>query len=199
MAEDSDKNDPPPPSLSKPDPGPPPPDLSSPTPAPQGAPPVVQEKPTEVEEADDALSHGAIAPLNTRLLAGLIDGLVAVGIGIAASIVLPDLLDRLVWVLQAAYWVTRDSLPFLKGQSIGKTAMKLKAVKAGGGSLVNDWQTAIIRNVLLIVPFFGIIEVIVLLTRDNKPERGMRLGDDWAKTKVVVHRPEEDQPDEEAA
>lgn len=89
--------------------------------------------------------------------------------------------------------MTRDSLPFLKGQSIGKTAMKLKVVKKDGSDLVNDWQTGAIRNILMVVPFFGpLIEAIVLVSRDGKPEKGLRLGDDYAKTKVVVWRPEEE-------
>lgn len=163
-------------------------------------PPVVQKSPLNVDsredEEDDELSHGGRAPLNPRLIAALIDGLVAIGLYIVMALVLPDFLGKLAWVVQAAYWVTRDSLPFLNGQSIGKTAMKLKVEKNDGSSMINDWQTAIIRNIPLIIPFFGLIEAIVLMTRESKPEKGLRLGDEWAKTKVVVWRPEEDAGDE---
>jgi hypothetical protein len=31
-----------------------------------------------------------------------------------------------------------------------------------------------------------LVELFVLLTREDKPERGRRLGDEWAKTKVIV-------------
>ena len=198
---DEEKKDPPPPSLSKPEAGPPPPSLSKPDPTPSmppaggnSGPPVIQDNSLRVDEPEeegDELTHQAKAPLNPRLIAAVIDGLVAFGLYWVVATVLPDFLGKLAWLVQAAYWVTRDSLPFLNGQSVGKTAMKLKVLKNDGTSLVNDWQTAIVRNIPLIIPFFGLIEAIVLFSRDSKPERGLRLGDDWAKTKVVVWRPEE--------
>ncbi|MEP4076931.1 RDD family protein [Haloferula sp.] len=198
---EEEKNDPPPPSLSKPDAGPPPPSLNKPDPTPQmppaggkSGPPVIQDKDERVgEPEEDELAHRAIAPLNPRLIAAIIDGLVAIGLYFVAIMVLPGMLERLAWVLWGGYLVTRDSLPFLKGQSVGKTAMKLKVQKNDGSSMLQDWQTAIVRNIPLIIPFFGLIEAIVLFSRDSKPERGLRLGDEWAKTKVVVWRPEEEQ------
>jgi len=79
----------------------------------------------------------------------------------------------------------RDSLPFLEGQSLGKKIMKTKAVKADGSSLSGDWTTGAIRNILMAVPFGGLVESVVILVRSGKPEAGMRLGDEWAKTKVI--------------
>lgn len=208
---DEEKKDPPPPSLSKPAATPPPPSLSKAEPAPSmppssvsSGPPVIQDKPVKVdtpeEVGDDDLAHGESAPLNPRLLAALIDFLTASGIAFAAWLILPGFLDRLTTVLAIAYMMTRDSLPFLKGQSIGKTAMKLKAVKQDGSALVNDWQTGIIRNILFVVPFFGpLVEAIVLFNRDNKREKGRRLGDDWAKTKVIVWKPDEEAEAEAAS
>lgn len=176
---------------------PPPPDLSPP-PAPQkpdipeGPPPSVPkqessnvsviEEPTEKEEA----VPGGIAPVNARIIAAVIDLLVAIGIYWTAAMILPDFLSRLSWVLWAGYLVTRDSLPFLKGQSVGKMAMKLKVAKQGGGDITGDWQAAIVRNIALLIPPFALVEAIVLFTREDKPEKGLRLGDEWAKTKVVV-------------
>ncbi|MGB6219454.1 RDD family protein [Haloferula sp.] len=199
---DEEKKNPPPPSLSKPAATPPPPSLHKPDPAPSmppaagnSGPPVLQEKPIvkDEDQGDDELVHGAMAPLNTRLIAALIDGLVAMGLYLIAWKLLPAFLENLAWVFQFGYWVTRDSLPFLKGQSIGKTAMKLKVEKRDGTTMIKDWPTAVIRNLPMIIPFFGpLIEAIVLFTRDNKPEKGLRLGDDFAKTKVVVWRPEEE-------
>jgi len=205
---EEEKNDPPPPSLSKPDSGPPPPSLSKPEAAPamppaggNAGPPVVQQAPATIdsqEEEGDELTHGVTAPLNPRLIAAVIDGLVAMGLYLIAWKLLPGFLDKVAWLLQFAYWVTRDSLPFLKGQSIGKTAMKLKVQKKDGTSMINDWQTAIVRNIPMLIPIFGpLVEAIVLFSRDSKPERGLRLGDEWAKTKVVVWRPEEEAEDGE--
>lgn len=195
---DEEKKDPPPPSLSKSTETPPPPSLSKPEQAPSMPPSSggVQEGSVKVDSQDesegDELAHGAPAPLNTRLLGGLIDGLVATGLGVVVTFLLPDLLSKLSTVVWIGYMMTRDSIPFLKGQSIGKTAMKLKALKQDGSDLVNDWQTGVIRNILMVVPFFGpLVEAIVLVSRDGKPEKGMRLGDDFVKTKVVVWRPED--------
>ena len=185
MSEENEKKDPPPPSLSPPRPEPKEPAISS---APSGPPPAsveplkVQTKEPESEDSEEA---GELAPLNSRLLGGIIDSLVGLGLYYSVVWLLPGMFERFAWVLVAAYWITRDSLPFLNGQSIGKMAMKTKVVKLDGSEMIGDWQTAIVRNVGLIIPFFGLVEAIILITRDNKPEKGKRLGDEWAKTKVV--------------
>jgi uncharacterized RDD family membrane protein YckC len=85
------------------------------------------------------------------------------------------------WIAAVAYGLTRDSLPFLDGQSIGKKAMGLRAVTEDGQPLTNNWGPGIIRNIVLWIPLFPLIELIVLLTND----KGLRLGDQWAKTKVI--------------
>lgn len=85
------------------------------------------------------------------------------------------------WIACAGYALTRDSLPFLDGQSIGKKAMGLRAVTEDGQPLTNNWGPGIIRNVVLFIPVFPLIELIVLLSNNN----GLRLGDQWAKTKVI--------------
>ena len=86
------------------------------------------------------------------------------------------------WIAGLAYMLTRDALPFLDGQSIGKKVMKLRAVSAEDDQpLTNNWGLAIIRNIVLFIPLFPVVELIVLLTNDQK----LRLGDQWAKTRVV--------------
>ena len=82
--------------------------------------------------------------------------------------------------------MTRDSLAFLGGQSIGKKVLKLKVVTVDGKSLVNNWEPALIRNGVLLIPLFPLIELFILLTREGKPEHGRRLGDEWAKTQVIL-------------
>ena len=189
MSEEKKPYEPPPPDLRGP-PAPPPDVPTGPPPAeakPEPSKLRVDEAPSEEEEE----APGGIAPVNTRIIAAVIDILVASGIYWAADMVLPDLLSGLSWVLWVAYLVTRDSLPFLKGQSVGKMAMKLKVEKQAGGDITGDWQSAIVRNIALVIPFFGLVEAIVLFTREDKPEKGLRLGDEWAKTKVIVARPEE--------
>lgn len=86
------------------------------------------------------------------------------------------------WIAGVAYMLTRDGLPFLDGQSVGKKAMKIRAVTTDGQVLTNNWGPAMIRNLVLFIPLFPIVELIVMLTNPNK----LRLGDQWAKTKVIA-------------
>jgi uncharacterized RDD family membrane protein YckC len=147
------------------------------------------------EVPDEATLNGAPAPFNPRVVAAVIDLLLAVGLGIAAAIVLPNFLSsKFAWLIGIAYLVTRDTVPFLGGQSVGKKAMGLKALTADGQPLAGNWEAGLIRNGVLLIPLFPLIEVFILLTREDKPERGRRLGDEWAKTKVVIHRPEPPPP-----
>ena len=75
---------------------------------------------------------GADATLGNRLLAALIDGIVAAGLAWAVQLlnILPfiEIGSQLSWVVAAGYLISRDSLSFLQGQSVGKRAMKLQAV-----------------------------------------------------------------------
>lgn len=129
---------------------------------------------------------GSIAPFNTRMIAAIIDVAVMAGLWIAVSMILPHFAAKIAGLLGIAYLVTRDSLPFLGGQSVGKKAMKLKAVTLEGNALTGNWEPAIIRNGVLLIPLFGLIELFILLSREGKPEHGRRLGDEWAKTKVIL-------------
>lgn len=192
----------PPPDLSRPAPGPPSPldHLPKPSIAPPAAPiPVsnstppaikkaVVEDTEEEEEEEDEVPTGTV-PFNTRLIAGLIDVVVGTGLYITAMVLLPGFIDsKVAFLLNVGYLLTRDSLPFLGGQSVGKKAMKIQVVTLDGKSLVNNWQPALVRNGVLLIPLFSFVELFLLLTREEKPERGRRLGDEWAKTKVIFER-----------
>lgn len=85
------------------------------------------------------------------------------------------------WAVAVVYMLTRDALPFLDGQSIGKKVLGLRAVDEHGAALTGNFGPAVLRNAVLLIPFFPLVELIVLLT--NKDQ--LRLGDQWAKTKVV--------------
>ena len=135
---------------------------------------------------DDEPLAGNLAPFSTRILAVLIDVVVMVGLQIAVSLILPGFASRIAWLVGVGYLVARDSLAFMGGQSVGKKVMKLKVVTMDGKSLVNNWEPALIRNAVLAIPFFAFVELVVLLTREDKPERGRRLGDEWGKTKVII-------------
>ncbi len=187
---------------------PPPPDIPQPPPPSAvvpGDPPIskpdvpspeearrAKVKLTDSEKAElAAKAHGAPAPFGTRFLAALIDAFVAGGLAIIFTRV-PWVGGLLSSLAALSYLVTRDSLPFLKGQSIGKKAFGLMVVKGDGKPITEDWKSGLIRNAILLIPCAGpLIEIIVLITRDDKAGRGTRLGDDWAGTRVLIHKPEE--------
>ena len=178
----------PPPDLSRPPPPPPSP-LDS---LPRSSPPLGSEgnvaAKVNLRVASDEveLPASGLAPFNTRITAAALDLVVATGITTGLVWILPGFADRLAWLTGFAYLITRDSLPFLGGQSAGKKAMKLRAVTLDGQPLISNWPAALIRNGVLMIPFFGLVELFILLTREDKPERGRRLGDEWAKTQVIL-------------
>jgi len=123
------------------------------------------------------------ADLMKRFLGALIDGIIIAVIASIISSVVSNFIISL--IVPAVLWLTRDSLPFLEGQSIGKKLMKTKAVKLDGSSLSGDWATGATRNILFAIPFGGLVEGIIFLIRKDGDQKGTRLGDDWAKTKVI--------------
>lgn len=172
-------------------PKPPPPDISRTTPPPsrpeeESAPPL-QIGPLSGSAGGEsaAKAPGSDASMGNRIIAAVIDFIIMAGINGSAGIVLPGFAEGLGFLAAIAYLLTRDSLPFLDGQSIGKKAMGIRAVGPGGKSLAGDWQPGLIRNVVFLIPFFALVELIVLITRSDKPPPLRRLGDQWARTKVV--------------
>lgn len=136
--------------------------------------PVIEPAASPEVEAEYVAPAQTPATIGNRILAVLIDGLVCMALSVV------PVLGALAAI---AYMLTRDALPFLDGQSIGKKAMKLRAVNAETNApLTNDWGPSVIRNVVLYIPFFPLVELIVL--SNNKDNQ--RLGDQWAKTKVVT-------------
>lgn len=193
----------PPPSI--PTPGtPPPPPIST---AGYSSPPPVANPGAAVnvkirKEGEEVVIPGVSAvPFNTRALAAVIDSLVAFGVMLTLKLILPGqtFSGLVAWAVYLGYWLTRDSLPFLNGQSIGKKAMKIRAVTLDGRSLSGNWEAGAIRNAPLCIPIFGLVELIVLLTRENTADRGRRLGDEWGKTKVVAEAPKAEGEDEISA
>ncbi len=179
----------PPPNLAPPPP--PPPSPLDATARSAGPPPLIPvgdvaaRVKLRTSEGNEQPVAGGLVPFNTRCIAAIIDIVVASGITMGLSFFLPGFAEKVAWLAGAAYLVTRDSLPFLSGQSVGKKAMKIQAVTLEGTSLVGNWNAAMIRNLILLIPLFPLVELFILLTREDKPERGRRLGDEWAKTKII--------------
>ncbi len=116
-----------------------------------------------------------------RFAAGLIDLVVIpIVLGIVIGLVLlaaPDMVRIIVLVIVNILWlVFRDAV-----YSPGRAMIKVKLVSLSGTKVT--WLQALIRNILLIVPFVlvvgYIVEVVMLITK------GHRLADNWAKTQVI--------------
>jgi len=116
-----------------------------------------------------------------RFAAGLIDLVVIpIVLGIVIGLVLlaaPDAVRSVVLVLVNILWlVFRDAV-----YSPGRAMVKIKIVSLTGEKVT--WLQAVIRNILLIVPFVlvvgYIVEIVMLIAK------GHRLADNWAKTQVV--------------
>ena len=175
----------PPPNLAPPPPSPAPPmpDMPPPPPPVAAADPYVPPKAKlDSDEGELAVSTAGEAKFDTRLIAAFIDAI----IGTVIYMVLGKLSLMLGWLVSSSYYLLRDALPFLDGQSVGKKMMKTRAVDLEGKSLSGNWQASIVRNIGLFIPFFGLVEAYILYTKKNEGAPLRRLGDDWAKTKVVV-------------
>lgn len=139
----------------------------------------------------ETISSTAQANIGQRIGAYLIDAVIAM---VAATIIstvvgqVSSVLGFLLSFVGMAYIVLRDCLPFLDGQSLGKKALGLRAVTTDGNSLSGNWNPGLVRNAVLLIPFFAIVELIILITKKDAPERLLRLGDQWAGTKVVVSK-----------
>jgi len=116
-----------------------------------------------------------------RFAAGLIDLVVIpIVLGVVIGLVLlaaPDVVRSIVLVIVNVIWLMfRDAV-----YSPGRAMVKIKIVSLTGEKVT--WLQALIRNILLIVPFVLVVgylvEIVMLIAK------GHRLADNWAKTQVV--------------
>jgi uncharacterized RDD family membrane protein YckC len=128
------------------------------------------------------------ADLTTRAVAAFVDLLIIIGLSR-----LPDVLG---FLSATGYILLRDGL--FAGQSLGK---KLIGVSVTADDTAATYRESVIRNtpfaaayILLLIPYAGwllgpaavMIEALVALGDD----RGMRIGDMLAKTRVIQPGPE---------
>ncbi len=120
------------------------------------------------------------ASAGNRFLALLIDLLVSYVPIILFGIVSTNLI-ALGYVASVAYTFTKDALPFLGGQSIGKKAIGIKVVLTETGQMITGNYTAsVLRQLPTIIPIFNLIDAFMVLTSES-----LRFGDKWAGTMVV--------------
>jgi len=131
----------------------------------------------------------AQASLGQRAGAYLIDVAVVMAISLVFSLTvgqIASILGSIGTLASLAYIICRDCIPFLDGQSVGKKLVGLRAVTTDGQSLSGNWQPGLIRNAVLAIPVMALVEFIILCTKQNAPEGLIRLGDQWAGTKVIT-------------
>lgn len=168
--------------------------------APRAEPPHHTPQPTRPLEENAAV----VAPVSAskadptkRVVAGVVDALIAIVIG---------LIPWVGGIVAAAYWLVRDGLDleFMDRRSIGKKLLKLRPVTLDGSpmdiekSIRRNWMFAFggIVSLLLYIPIIGwllmipvglvglalvVFELIKVLSDDQ----GRRWGDSLANTKVV--------------
>jgi uncharacterized RDD family membrane protein YckC len=136
----------------------------------------------QVERQKQDEMYQRLAPLSVRLLAQIIDTLIAFAILLAGFKIalMNSFFFHTCLSLALAYLWLADAFP--RGQSIGKIIMGISVVDIRTNHPCSIRQS-LIRNIFLTI--FGIIDWFPLLTRN-----GQRLGDVVAKTIVVkLNRP----------
>ncbi len=109
--------------------------------------------------------------LAERLIAGLVDLIIAAGL---------CLFPRIGWMVGLIYFLTKDALPFLHGQSLGKKIFNLRVIILPHyASMSGAAEKSIIRGLVAIIPGLNIVDLWFLITRK------VRLADEWAETRVV--------------
>ena len=137
----------------------------------------------------EAFSGGAgsdVAPKGRRLAEGLIDlVLIPIVLGLIlgfllAFIPMEDLIRQIILIIVNIGWLVFRDFVYSPGRMMVGT--KLISLTGDKVTLVQ----ALLRNVLLYIPFVLIVgyilETVWILTK------GERLGDVWAKTRVVLAR-----------
>lgn len=116
-----------------------------------------------------------------RFAAGLIDLVfIPIALGIIIGLVLlaaPDAVRNVVLICVNVGWLLfRDAV-----YSPGRAMVNIRIVSLTGEKVT--WLQALIRNILLIIPFVlvvgYILEIVMLIAK------GHRLADGWAKTQVL--------------
>ncbi|MDD2752175.1 MAG: RDD family protein [Candidatus Omnitrophica bacterium] len=115
---------------------------------------------------------------NKRVCAFLIDSIIGQILGILVS---SSLKFNLNWPVWAAYILLKDSV---EARSIGKFFVGIQVTDENNNPAKAP-QT-ILRNLLMIIPIFPLVEYFVLL----RNAQGRRLGDKAAKTQVTDLKPQ---------
>lgn len=84
-------------------------------------------------------------------------------------------------LLPFTYLLTKDSLPFLNGQSIGKKLMRIRVIDyATGEAITGKYGKTVLREIVQWIPLLNFIDAVFIFS-DTK----QRLADKWVETQVV--------------
>lgn len=145
---------------------------------------------TSENHADQSRSFGiAKAKILNRVIAKSIDFVIIWA--------LLEIIPRLGYFAGLAYLLVADGL--FEGKSVGKRLMGLKVVLDERGEICN-LRASVIRNftfaigyILMSVPLIGFVFPLVVLFFEGMliigDDRGMRFGDEIAKTQVIEENP----------
>ena len=87
------------------------------------------------------------------------------------------------WLWGLLYFLLKDSLPFINGQSIGKQFFGLRVVQKGTlKPITGDYKKSILRGVVFITPILNLVDIFAYLTK------GERIADSWTDTIVINER-----------
>ncbi|PRY88655.1 hypothetical protein [Marinilabilia salmonicolor] len=110
-------------------------------------------------------------PLSERIMAGLVDIVIAV---------LISLFPKIGWMFGVIYLLAKDSLSFLNGQSFGKKIFNLRTIALPHYASLSGWpEKSIIRGLVQVIPVLNIIDLYYLITKK------VRIADKWAETRVI--------------
>ena len=132
-------------------------------------------------------SYSTITPVSRekataiiRFVAVFIDSIIAYVPMIILGMISSNL-STLGYLLAIGYMLTRDSLPFLNGQSVGKKLMSIKVIREDtGAGIMGDYGTGVVRAIPQMIPILNLVDALVIFRDSTK-----RFGDEWAKTIVV--------------
>ena len=132
--------------------------------------------------------NNELAGIFERFVARFIDRLLAIIVAIGLFFILNNFKDStfisiiLPILIPFSYLLFKDSLPFLKGQSIGKKLMKLKVIDASTGQgLTGKYGKTFIREIVQWIPLLNLVDFLMIFGGYTR----QRLADKWVETQVI--------------